>query len=136
VAVSESLIALNVSAPVAVILYPPQQSRSTNPRRTNAAIVRRIDVFVKADTDLPAFVPSRLVQQRSDSKSRHAKFRVHVNSCLTLGIALSTVKWHLLKIFEKTGTSRQVDLVRMVVAASPQIATSTRAGVDLIPSST
>jgi DNA-binding CsgD family transcriptional regulator len=48
-----------------------------------------------------------------------------------LGIALSTVKWHLLKIFEKTGTSRQADLVRLVVAASPQIATLMQAGVDL-----
>jgi DNA-binding CsgD family transcriptional regulator len=50
-----------------------------------------------------------------------------------LGIALSTVKWHLLKIFEKTGTSRQADLVRLVVAASPQIATLMQAGVDFIP---
>ena len=51
-----------------------------------------------------------------------------------LGIALSTVKWHLLKIFDKTGTSRQVDLVRLVAAASPQIATLMQAGVDFIPS--
>src|SRR5262249_21024916 len=40
----------------------------------------------------------------------------------------------LLKIFKKTGTSRQTDLVRLVIGSSPQIATSTRAGVDFIPS--
>jgi DNA-binding CsgD family transcriptional regulator len=50
-----------------------------------------------------------------------------------LGITLSTVKWHLHKIFEKTGTSRQADLVRLIVAASPQIATLMQAGVDLSP---
>jgi DNA-binding CsgD family transcriptional regulator/PAS domain-containing protein len=53
-----------------------------------------------------------------------------------LNIALSTVKSHLHKIFEKTGTLRQADLVRLVAGSSPQIATSMRAGVDFIPSST
>jgi DNA-binding CsgD family transcriptional regulator/PAS domain-containing protein len=49
-----------------------------------------------------------------------------------LGIALSTVKSHLLKIFEKTGTSRQIDLVRLVMGSSPQIALAMRAGVNFI----
>jgi DNA-binding CsgD family transcriptional regulator len=53
-----------------------------------------------------------------------------------LGIALATVKSHLHKIFEKTGTSRQADLVRLMMGSGPQIATSMRAGVDFIPSST
>jgi DNA-binding CsgD family transcriptional regulator len=30
-----------------------------------------------------------------------------------LGIAPSTVKTHLLKVFQKTGTARQADLVRL-----------------------
>lgn len=49
-----------------------------------------------------------------------------------LGIAHSTAKSHLLKIFQKTGTSRQADLVRLVMGSSPQIARAMRAGVDFI----
>jgi DNA-binding CsgD family transcriptional regulator/PAS domain-containing protein len=49
-----------------------------------------------------------------------------------LGIALATVKSHLHKIFEKTGTSRQADLVRLVMGSSAQIATSMRARVNCI----
>jgi DNA-binding CsgD family transcriptional regulator/PAS domain-containing protein len=49
-----------------------------------------------------------------------------------LGIALSTAKSHLHKIFEKTGTSRQADLIRLMMASSPQIAISMRAGGDFI----
>jgi DNA-binding CsgD family transcriptional regulator/PAS domain-containing protein len=52
-----------------------------------------------------------------------------------LGIAHSTAKSHLLKIFQKTGTSRQADLVRLVMGSSPQIAPAMRAGVDFILSS-
>jgi DNA-binding CsgD family transcriptional regulator len=37
-----------------------------------------------------------------------------------IGVAISTAKTHLLRIFEKTGTKRQVDLVRLI--ASLQIA--------------
>jgi DNA-binding CsgD family transcriptional regulator len=35
-----------------------------------------------------------------------------------LGIARSTVKTHLLHVFEKTGCSRQVDLVKLVARLS------------------
>jgi DNA-binding CsgD family transcriptional regulator/PAS domain-containing protein len=53
-----------------------------------------------------------------------------------LGIALSTVKSHLHKIFEKTGTLRQADLVRLLMGSSLQIASSMRAAVpDLSHSS-
>jgi DNA-binding CsgD family transcriptional regulator len=41
-----------------------------------------------------------------------------------LGVALSTVKSHLHKIFEKTGTLRQADLVRLLMGSSPQIVSS------------
>ena len=41
-----------------------------------------------------------------------------------LGLALSTVKSHLHKIFEKTGTLRQADLVRLLMSSSLPIATS------------
>jgi DNA-binding CsgD family transcriptional regulator len=37
-----------------------------------------------------------------------------------LGVAQSTVKTHLGRLFEKTGTSRQVDLVKLVAAFSPR----------------
>jgi DNA-binding CsgD family transcriptional regulator len=36
----------------------------------------------------------------------------------TLGIAVTTVKTHLGRVFEKTGTSRQADLVRLVAGFS------------------
>jgi DNA-binding CsgD family transcriptional regulator len=37
-----------------------------------------------------------------------------------LGVAESTVKTHLGRVFEKTGTTRQADLVKLVAAyASP-----------------
>jgi DNA-binding CsgD family transcriptional regulator len=35
-----------------------------------------------------------------------------------LGIAVTTVKTHLGRVFEKTGTSRQADLVRLVAGLS------------------
>jgi DNA-binding CsgD family transcriptional regulator len=35
-----------------------------------------------------------------------------------LGIAVTTVKTHLGRVFEKTGTSRQADLVRLVAGFS------------------
>ena len=36
----------------------------------------------------------------------------------TLGIAVSTVRTHLHRVFEKTGTHRQADLVRLIVGAN------------------
>jgi DNA-binding CsgD family transcriptional regulator len=39
----------------------------------------------------------------------------------TLGIAENTVKTHLRRLFEKTGTTRQAELVKLVAAFSSQL---------------
>lgn len=38
-----------------------------------------------------------------------------------MGIAETTIKTHLARIFTKTGTKRQADLVRLVAAFTPPI---------------
>ena len=44
-----------------------------------------------------------------------------------LGIAISTVKTHLARLFEKTGTRRQADLVKLVAAFSDRLVADPRA---------
>jgi DNA-binding CsgD family transcriptional regulator len=44
-----------------------------------------------------------------------------------LGVAQSTVKTHLGRLFEKTGTSRQADLVKLVAGFSPRVLRGTQA---------
>ena len=39
----------------------------------------------------------------------------------SMGIAESTIKTHLARIFVKTGTKRQADLVRLMAAFTPPI---------------
>jgi DNA-binding CsgD family transcriptional regulator len=50
-----------------------------------------------------------------------------------LGIELATVKSHLHIIFEKTGTSRQADLIRLLVGSGPQIEQSMQARFAELP---
>jgi DNA-binding CsgD family transcriptional regulator len=38
-----------------------------------------------------------------------------------LGVALATVRTHLAHIFEKTGTSRQAELIRLAAKFAPPI---------------
>jgi DNA-binding CsgD family transcriptional regulator len=38
-----------------------------------------------------------------------------------MGVAETTIKTHLARIFTKTGTKRQADLVRLVAAFTPPI---------------
>ena len=40
----------------------------------------------------------------------------------TLGISLPTAKTHLARLFDKTGTSRQADLVRLAMSALAPVA--------------
>ena len=40
----------------------------------------------------------------------------------TLGVAVSTVRTHLLRLFDKTGTHRQADLVALVASFSLPLA--------------
>jgi DNA-binding CsgD family transcriptional regulator len=85
-------------------------------------------VFVrKAELDLPS--PAELMTRLykltpSELRVLHAVVEVGGVSAVaeTLGLSEATVKTHLQHLFEKTGTSRQADLVKLVAAhASPFI---------------
>ena len=47
--------------------------------------------------------------------------RTRLEIAKVLGIAPSTVKTHLLRVFEKTGRHRQVDLVKLAAPLSLQM---------------
>ncbi|WP_421851226.1 helix-turn-helix domain-containing protein [Novosphingobium sp.] len=48
--------------------------------------------------------------------------RTTKEAALALGVAQSTVRTHLLRLFEKTGVNRQADLIRMAHSlASPTV---------------
>jgi len=49
-----------------------------------------------------------------------------------LGMAKATVKTHLTRLFEKTGTGRQVDLVKLTLSFADPIASSPRHRPDLV----
>ena len=47
-------------------------------------------------------------------------------AAVALGIADSTVKTHLTRIFEKTGTSEQSELAKLVASLTPPVAVRTK----------
>lgn len=83
----------------------------------------KVAVFVPGSGDTTAF-PAELFVKRYAITPAECRVMVHlvqgmtpVEAADTLGISLPTAKTHLARLFEKTGTSRQADLVRLAMSA-------------------
>ena len=101
-----------------VLPLPQGDLHSGLPQRAVAA------VFV-ADAALPTRLPSdalALLYDLTPAETRVLELvaagRSPAEVSAQLGVAPSTVKTHLLRVFDKTGCSRQAELVRLAAALS------------------
>lgn len=92
-------------------------------REFAASLQARVAIFVRQIGANPPF-PAELFVRRyaiTPAECRVMMLLVQgmsiAEAAETLGIALPTAKTHLAHLFEKTGTSRQTDLVRLVMSA-------------------
>ncbi len=81
--------------PAAIVFVADPEQR----HRSSASHLREIYGLTAAEAAV-----ARLI-----AKGQGAK-----NAAEALGVAASTLRWHLQRVFEKTGTARQADLVRLV----------------------
>jgi DNA-binding CsgD family transcriptional regulator len=90
-----------------------------SPLRAGLAPAAAAAIFV-APAASPPPPPADAVAALFDLTPSEVRVFVHIAAGLTqvetaklLGVGVSTVKTHLLKVFAKTGTGRQADLVRL-----------------------
>lgn len=84
-------------SPVAFVLLSDPRAASRRPE----AMLRELFGLTAAE----ARVADRLMM--GDSSERAAE---------TLGVSITTVRWHLASLYRKTGTNRQADLVRLLLS--------------------
>jgi DNA-binding CsgD family transcriptional regulator len=108
---------VNQKPPLIAIVMP--LSVATNHK--SLAPASRAVILVKRHAEAPQFDIAEL-QRRLGLTPRQAQLAVLLAQGITLseagkvlGIAMETVRWHLREIFERTGTCRQLDLVRLVL---------------------
>lgn len=95
------------------------------PRRLDAPFptVRRAAVaLVVTDPDLEAVEPADSLRQRYNFGATEARLAMSLSRGVPLraaadsaGLTYETARWYLKGMFQKTGTSRQVDLVRLLL---------------------
>lgn len=92
-------------------------------REFAARFSAKVAVFIPSSGDSTAF-PAELFVRRYAITPAECRVMVHLVQGMTpaevadtLGITLATAKTHLARLFEKTGTSRQSDLVRLAMSA-------------------
>lgn len=81
----------------------------------------RAVIFVKRPPEIPHFDIAELQAQfgltphQTKLTALLAEGATLVQAANVLGVAMQTARWHLREIFERTGTHRQIDLVRLVL---------------------
>jgi len=80
-------------------------------------------MFIKKQEEKPRLDPSRLAATFGLSPRQAAltgllaEGATLAQAAVALGIAVDTARWHLRTVFERTGTHRQIDLVRLALQA-------------------
>lgn len=97
-----SALALNIAAPVAAIFVSDPESEAATP----ATMLRTFYGFTPAETRLV----SELLKNRTVEEAAQ-----------TLRVSINTARTHLTRLFEKTGTRRQSELVRRLSKGIAQL---------------
>jgi len=94
-----------------------------NPERLSVAASTAVAAIFVAEADAPRAAPAALIASLFDLTTAEARVfeeiaagRSVAATARTLALKPSTVRTHLLRIFNKTGTRRQVDLVRLAAS--------------------